>query len=554
MKPVDVVLAYHERTKHHLSRYAEGPGYLDWSCQPDPFRTYRGATLVELPLLAGELPAALDELHAAGAIAPRPVELSSLSALLELSLGLSAWKELRGQRWALRCNPSSGNLHPTEGYVVTGGIPGLPAGVYHYVSRDHTLEQRCQAEEALAEALRSALPQGSFVVGFSSIHWRESWKYGERAYRYCQHDAGHAAAAVRYAAACLGWSAMLADEVGDGLLATVLGLDRSTDYKGVQPLDREHPDTAVLVCPDAAAVQPGVQAWTLSAPGLARLLATQGRWQGEANALSPVHVDWEVIEAAASAAARPYESRTAALAGAALPPMRSTSRLPATRLIRQRRSAQSLDGQTGLEASAFFAILDRLLPRGGIPPWDVLPWRPHLHCGIFVHRVSGLEPGLYAFERDEAVHDRLVAECRPDFAWERPASCPSHLRLYRLVSGDTRETAQIVSCHQEIAADGAFSLGMLADFGDSIRARGGWWWRRLFWESGVLGQALYLEAEAAGLRGTGIGCFFDDAFHQSMGLRTDRFQTLYHFTVGAAVEDSRLLTIPPYEHLNRGRP
>ena len=59
--------------------------------------------------------------------------------------------------------------------------------------------------------------------------------------------------------------------------------------------------------------------------------------------------------------------------------------------------------------------------------------------------------------------------------------------------------------HQEIASDGAFSLGMIAEFGDTIRTLGAWWYRRLFWEAGVLGQVLYLEAEAAGVRGTGIG-------------------------------------------------
>ena len=42
------------------------------------------------------------------------------AVLFELALGLSAWKEYGGSRWALRCNPSSGNLHPTEAYVVAG--------------------------------------------------------------------------------------------------------------------------------------------------------------------------------------------------------------------------------------------------------------------------------------------------------------------------------------------------------------------------------------------------------------------------------------------------
>jgi hypothetical protein len=111
----------------------------------------------------------------------------------------------------------------------------------------------------------------------------------------------------------------------------------------------------------------------------------------------------------------------------------------------------------------------------------------------------------------------------------------------------------MLSCHQAIAGGGAFSLGMIADFADSIRAAGAWWYRRLFWESGILGQVLYLEAEAAGLRGTGIGCFFDDAVHDLLGLGDERFQSLYHFTVGGPIDDARLITLPPYFHVNAAR-
>ena len=46
--PQEVVVAYHERTKHHFQRYAAALGYLDWATQPDPFRRYAGADLVRL--------------------------------------------------------------------------------------------------------------------------------------------------------------------------------------------------------------------------------------------------------------------------------------------------------------------------------------------------------------------------------------------------------------------------------------------------------------------------------------------------------------------------
>jgi len=65
----------------------------------------------------------------------------------------------------------------------------------------------------------------------------------------------------------------------------------------------------------------------------------------------------------------------------------------------------------------------------------------------------------------------------------------------------------------------------------------------------MIGQVLYLEAEAQGVRGTGIGCFFDDSVHEVMGLPDDTFQSLYHFTVGGAREDNRLVTRAAYHHL-----
>lgn len=108
----------------------------------------------------------------------------------------------------------------------------------------------------------------------------------------------------------------------------------------------------------------------------------------------------------------------------------------------------------------------------------------------------------------------------------------------------------MVSCHQEIAGHSAFSLGMIADFKGPVTSNP-FAYRQLFWESGMIGQVLYLAAEAHGLRGTGIGCFFDDAVHEILGLADNQYQSLYHFTIGKPVDDSRLTTYPPYHHLKR---
>ena len=175
-----------------------------------------------------------------------------------------------------------------------------------------------------------------------------------------------------------------------------------------------------------------------------------------------------------------------------------------------------------------------------------------MHLALFVHRVEGLLPGLYAFLRDPAAFDDLRAAMRPEFLWERanasndPNDSNDSNGLFLLVPADVRFTANRLSCDQDIAADGFFSLGMIARFEPTLRERGDWFYRRLFWESGLIGQVLDLEAEAAGGRATGIGCFFDDPVHEVLGLAGKSWQSLYHFSMGMPVDDGRLTSEPGY--------
>ena len=142
--------------------------------------------------------------------------------------------------------------------------------------------------------------------------------------------------------------------------------------------------------------------------------------------------------------------------------------------------------------------------------------------------------------------DRLKRAMHQRFDWSPPPGCPADLPLRMLEAGDARRLATQLSCHQDIAGDGAFSLAMIAEYQEALFTHGPWFYRRLFWETGLIGQVLYLEAEAAGVRATGIGCFFDDPVHRVFGLEGFAFQSLYHFTVGGPVDDPRLTTLAPY--------
>ncbi|MBH0207436.1 MAG: SagB/ThcOx family dehydrogenase [Nitrospira sp.] len=428
--PIDRIIYYHLRTKHQFNQYARSLGYLDWANQPNPFRRFEGAQLISLPLLKpDEEPFApvYDAIYERAVVTCQPVSLSTLSRFFEFALALSAWKKAGESEWALRSNPSSGNLHPTEGYVVLPQIHGLDlaAGLYHYAPKEHGLELRAEFPVESVAPLLASFPSGAFLFGLTSVHWREAWKYGERAFRYCNHDVGHAIATARIAAATLGWNMVLLE-----------GMD---------------------------------------------------------------------------------------------------------------------------SASSFFQMMQRVMPLAECSqlerpvPWDAWPYDPVIHLLIFVHRVDGLTSGLYCLVRDSRKVSFVQQAMNPELIWSSAPGCPADLPFYGLLEGDARKLAVQVSCHQDIAGDSAFSFGMVAEFEGTLRERGAWWYPRLFWEAGLLGQIMYLEAEAAGVRATGIGCFFDDPVHEIVGIQNLAMQSVYHFTVGGPVEDQRLQVLPPYGHLRRER-
>ncbi len=545
MTSLSTVFAYHERTKHHFDRYARSLGYMDWANQPHPFRYYHGTNETQFELDRDLPPLAYDRIYEPNAAQPAPVDLDSVADLFRSSLALTAWKQAGKGRWALRVNPSSGNLHPTEAYVLlesTACEEEFPT-LYHYVSEKHCLERRASFSQGNWNSLMRDLPAGSFLVGLSSVIWREAWKYGERAFRYCQHDMGHAVAALRLSAVLCGWQLKLVSTWSTDHVAALLGLDRQEEFLVEE---WEEPELLAVVMPHSTGVK---VAGKLSPPldeTIEEILAVQ--WYGQPNRLSREHVAWPVINEVAAATRIPQEvlldtaSRELVNHGQ---PSGSSRDVDARQIIHQRRSCRALDGRSTISRDVFLRIIARTLP-GPHPPWDALYWPPTNHLALFVHRVDDVVPGLYLVVRDPAKQDLLKQSMRETFLWETPAGVPIRFPLYRLVEADLRDVSRTMSCHQDIAADGFFSLGMIAEFSESIRQHGAWFYRNLFWEAGMIGQVLYLEAEAAGVRSTGIGCYFDDAVHKVLGLADNQFQSLYHFTVGVPVEDHRLQTWPPY--------
>ncbi|HXX66324.1 MAG TPA: SagB family peptide dehydrogenase [Polyangiaceae bacterium] len=568
-----VVRAYHERTKHRPTAYAVGPETLDWENQPAPFRRFAGAPDVPLPRsvdphLARLLRRSLSSLLRPSS-EPAAPSLRAFGTLLHLSLGITAWKSFGPDRWAVRANPSSGNLHPVEAYLILRSLPELPDGVYHYRPEDHALE--CRARFAVNDGCPSATPMA--WVGLSTVMWRETWKYGERAFRYCQLDTGHAIGALSCASALLGWRLFQEPQIGTESLARALGLDRLNEFPANRDPDTEKEEAELLLAVSCDGSRPP----PLDPRRLSRD-AEHAEWAGVASTIDPHPMArWPIMNEIAVATRFPDETRFSdetwwadderagppapevaidarpslsgpeqgqhgAASAEASPSDGGTDRAAAD-VILTRRSAQRFDARHWLAPSDFFGLLSALGPDAvGTLGGRASP--PSLALVLFVHRVSGLEPGAYFLARRVRDKATLADRLALHFPLLPVEGAPLGLDLRLIASVEARHLARVaraLHCHQDLAAQACFALGMVAEFdqvvGDTPAA-----YRTLHREAGMLGHVLYLEAEVRGLRGTGIGCFFDDSLHELLKLADTQFQTLYHFAVGKPIDDPRIET------------
>lgn len=515
MKNLASILEYHNRTKHHPNHYAASLGYMDWATQPDPFRTYEGASKVMLPLPAINPAPTYAQLFKQ----PKAEALSrdSLARLLRYSLGLAAIKCMGTECWSLRCNASSGNLHPTEGYIIIPPIDGISkrSTVAHYAPKSHALE----IVHSFDSEIWNTLPAGTFFFGLTSVVWREAWKYGERAFRYTQLDAGHALRSVAIAGALEGWHTHLIDTLDPETMDTLLGLNQTVRF---HEYEEEISDALMLVSPSVQTPTPDM---------ISLLSQCRTDYIGKANRLSPAHHPWEAItlvEHATQAVSKALPKMQCIL------PERSCDE-SAENIILNRRSARAMDfGRTRIEKQDFLQMLNAA-------DTAFSPFEPAVSFVLFVHDVSSLKPGLYLYLLNNKYLPMLQKNMRTDFLFEATED-----RLFLLEEGDFRPQAKFISCSQDIAADGAFSIGMLCEFAPQLERYGPQRYKSLYWECGAIGQQLYLEATSLGLSATGIGCFLDDVMHRLLGLEGNDFQSLYHFTIGRAIPDLRLQTRFPY--------
>ena len=501
------LFAYHQATKHTYHSVRANAHYLDWNNQPDPFRTYEGAPTIMLPPGPGfpntgtfSAMAALTERTrvASGNDSEDrdPIRLDPiwLSRLLWHSMAISAWKKVprTSNRYSLRVNPSSGNLHPTETYLALRGFAGLDDGLYHYRADGHALELRSPGAwtQHLARAL--LIPwaaESPLIVGLTSIFWREAWKYRDRAYRYCCHDLGHAMMSLLLAAQALGLPGGAISHFAD------LGLTRALGLSG-----GDEAPMAFLVFP------PKSSFGRIPAP-------PQETFAGIPNELSTEEVPYELLldihrSTILSEPAGPLPLVSAANAAMAddrpsLPPFlrEPAGDAPLGAIVRRRRSALDFDARTPpMERSDVKQLLDyatRDWPadwRGNFGGDTTTAGRgaDFVTLYLYVHRVRDCEPGVYR--------------------WDGRSRS-----LEQLHRGNVERVAAYLSLEQALAGNACFAVSMIADLARAAQMFGNRGYRYVHFEAGTIGQRLYVGAEALGWNATGIGAFYDDDVHRYLG-------------------------------------
>ncbi|KXS17034.1 hypothetical protein M427DRAFT_68762 [Gonapodya prolifera JEL478] len=559
-------------------------GFKNARVLPLPFPSEPDAT----PVPASSL---IPFYHPPHSKAPAPLTITTLSELLFYSLSVSAWKNGGpGDKgaYALRCNPSSGNLHPVECYVIGKGLDaaatvGNVVGVWHYAPDDHVLEERGTAKEGaelwtkVGQTLDGGphAEHGLILCALTSVTFREVWKYGIRGWRYCQLDVGHAIACLSLSASLLGWSCRLL-HARSLTIGNLVGAHLPDQFvRG----EEEEPCCLLAIGPRQVS---GTKVTIGSEQDLDSALAELATLVDFGNTgpteLSPTGVRWsypqiEVVSKLTQREDLTTDPGDLSPAGLIQPPpivstLESQTILNPQSAIRIRRSTTEMStGDGALPLSTFHSLLARTVPHlawSAEPdaerqqPWSVLSDDfVDVHLVIAVHEVEGLAKGLYLLVRSPLQSSDTPSVLK-HFLHANPTlvANAAPLQLYLIKEGYFARVMGGLSCMQDIARDGHFSLAMIGRVpSDEVGTPR---YRRVFWEAGMLGQVLYHEATMRGGSATGIGCYFDDAVAGVAGLNGGdgegtgsgalggEFQVLYHFSVGVSREDERVRRGDPY--------
>ena len=494
---------YHQRTKYDPETISSKSQGLDWSQQPSSYKEYKIGTTYDLkPYLKSTKQD------------PDSIWWQRLSLFLLCSYGLTAKVQTMGEPMYLRAAPSAGGLYPAEIYLVSRGNKLLPAGLYNYQVKDHTLihfwANDVWQNVQVACFMHPALMAAELTVITTAVFNRSAWRYQDRAYRRIFLDTGHLLANIELAGAMNGFRPYFVGGFVDRDINELLYLNAEQEGAivviPVVDLDA-HPDLTVPFFPSVLPSR-----INLEYPDLAdgRLLnychqmteITEFR-QLPANLadVNPVQLDDK------------YNFPFCLKVSTQTTSIDWQDNLPLSGLedtILKRRSTRSFTGAE-LTLNDLNALLDFTYQPQHYLNQNLDPNPDYFDLSLIetfvaVSGVQGLEEGCYYY-------------------------APKAQELRQIRFKNFRQELHYLCLGQELGRDAGAVIFHTADLKMAVKKYGDRVYRYLHLDAGHLGQRLNLAAIRLDLGVSGIAGFFDDRVNEVLGIPEDE-AVLYITTLG----------------------
>ncbi|HEY9889082.1 MAG TPA: SagB/ThcOx family dehydrogenase [Candidatus Obscuribacterales bacterium] len=513
-QPDSIAEYFHDRTKYSPDTIANNAGAMQGP-QPEPFKTYRlGADIDLIPYL--------DEAKVTETASPDDRAWARLSHFLINVYGLTAQVDTDdGETYYLRAAPSAGGLYPTELYLVSRGTHLLPAGLYNYQARTHSLWRFWDDHvwQSLQEGCfwHPALEHTQLALIVTTVFYRSAWRYQDRAYRRICLDAGHVLGNLALASALVDYRPHLIGGFADQALNRLLYLDEMAEGA-----------LAVAAIADLLEVNQNLPRLTTTQPAKPQTAFPKMRngellpYMHQATAIDATGTfRWQVrtTDGLADSASSPpagapddkYNLPFCLKVSTATAPIDWGDRLQGLgHTILRRRSTRRFNG-ANLTLAELNAVLDFVYQphhyaEQGLDPDPDYFDLSLIQTFVVVSGVEGLEPGCYYY-------------------------APHRQELRQIRFKNFRQELGYLCLGQALGRDAGAVIFHTADLKQAIARHGDRVYRYLHLDAGHLGQRLNLAAVHLGLGVSGIGGFFDDQVNDVLGIPADE-AVLYITTLG----------------------
>jgi SagB-type dehydrogenase family enzyme len=246
-KDISYATNYHEATNHSEISMMASRHYLDWDNRPMPFKVYTDN--LSTYILPTDFP--IPTMDAITSISNRyynhnseitvdsnmfcnNITLKDLSEILFFSAGITREMRYNYGTYYMRAASATGALYPIELYIVCRDLsPNLKAGVYHFCPAEFNLTEIRSGDYltqlSAATGNNSNILDSPITIIFTSLAWRNAWKYQARSYRHWYWDSGVIAANLLAITTSLKFSAELVMGFVDDTLNDLLRLEKQKE-------------------------------------------------------------------------------------------------------------------------------------------------------------------------------------------------------------------------------------------------------------------------------------------------------------------------------------